>query len=1223
MLLPVNVGGVVTNAIVASLDLNVLSQGVEGVWYVGLADANGVPVFAIGIRKLDGKIYLTEYSVSGTLSPSFYTQNADVEFSLEIKLYPTEGEAQIFVNEKCVAISSVFYGEDALERKAENIIISAESGDSIMTVDNVRCESTYAVYESHSDIYDSFEDNSTKLTFEDSMNHRITSLVTSIYSTSAKTRIEEFIIKGTRSKALTFGTGAGGNDELRIGITERYSGYTKVVFDADIYTDFISCTSGKPQYHIFFETASGIAYQFRIVLEDGRITFRDHDNTSQGANVQSTISPNEWFNLRIVIELGDADEFKAYCYVNGTKLFESNHYYGKGEGDSPYELVERVRFYTMSAMTADISFDNIVFAQADKIDEPPVGGDDNDDSVAEILPVKGGASGIVVLMHDDGDLVSASLLDSIYKKYSIRGNVSLIVDRVYNVTTSTADQSKVTSWQNLLDGGRWQITSHSKTHDWWGTDNSDGKITDEVVNSQAILRELFPGQNVLTFAYPGFSAYEGTYTQNEIYGIAKDLVSQYYISGRYFGDSGAFDFGDTEWEFVIAESIGQNYLDKTLSTIDDAANGKMAVIFMHNVCQDTANVPSQTVTYSHMSAIAEKISGYVKDGKVWNAFYEDAVLYVREAESANLTVGNNDGAITLCVTDDLPDDIYNYPLTVRVNVPSSYEAVKVVQGESVNYYACKNIDGKWVADVDVVPNGTQAFVTEAELSDVPKEDENEDLVDGGVIDFENSSLGSDVAINGDASVAVSGSTSQNFDKTVTEDPTGADNKVFGAVADAITSNTHIYVDRSSDDSESGSYYIFSAKVYLDDSMNGSLLPATTSFATIDFRIKGTSNIFYTVNLRRLRTNKDTPSESRGLAFTPKGDFATYLNKNDIIAYNTWVDLTIQLYIDHEKGTATASFFVGENHIATEVSSFSSALNGEVPTRVDIKYISGTSSISYFDDVNFVRSDSPFIESDNEGGAGDVEDGDDGQGGTEGGDIPTPGAPETSEFDVIDFETSETTSVNGGVNMSLSTTTDPNFTALIESLNGNNVLAVSNNSGSNRHVRFDFDTSKGNNSGGYYTVKMKLYISSEGAENDKNFADMDFRTTNGALLYTARFFFNVSKDGAVTVSLKSNSKTDSYGVFASGIATDKWIDFEMVCFCYNNDAGENAVDADVFVDGVRFGGHKGLTIAGASTPITVDIERFNIKTIGNVPSRFYIDDIVFARTEAPLIEESED
>ena len=667
IVLPIEKNGVVTNSVYVTLDLNILGEGDLGVYYLAFADNAGLPVHAIGIQREGNKIYFHEYSVSGILAPSFYVDSTDKELNLTVRLYLEENEVQIFVGDKCVAVSSVFYNDDAQNRTPEKIVISGISGNSKLTVDNVRTELVYSIYEARSDIFESYIDNSTKLTFDESITHRIPSHITARYATSAKTRINEFLVYSVRSKVLTFGTAAGGNDTLEITVTERSHNYNKVVFESDLYTNFISCSSGKPQYHVFFETASGIAYQFRIVLENGKLTFRDHDNTAQGVNVPSNISPNEWFNLRVEIELGDSDDFKASCYVNNKKLFESNHYYGKSENQKPYTSVERVRFYTMSAMTSDISFDNVVFAQSVKEAEPP-----KVESSAEILPVKGGANGIVVLMHDDGDLVSASILDSIYRKYSLRGNVSLIVDRVYDVENGVAMDSKVSAWNSLFESGRWQLTSHSKTHDFWGVDNSNGKITDEIVASQTILRNLFATQKVLTFAYPGFSAYEDTYSQEEIYGIAKDLVSEHYISGRYFGSEGAFDMGDVDWDFVIAESIGQSYLNQTLTTIDNAANGKMAIIFMHDVCQDTSSVPSQTVTYSHMDAIAQHLSSYVKDGVIWNAFYEDAVMYLKELETAKLEISKNEDVYSVSITDELPDEIYNYPLSVRIKVSEEW-----------------------------------------------------------------------------------------------------------------------------------------------------------------------------------------------------------------------------------------------------------------------------------------------------------------------------------------------------------------------------------------------------------------------------------------------------------------------------------------------------------------------------------------------------------------------
>ncbi|MBQ8583587.1 MAG: hypothetical protein IJ488_03140 [Clostridia bacterium] len=1205
---PVEVRGVVTNSVLLSLDLATLSAGNEGLWYIAVTDGTGAPIFAIGVKREAKKLCLSEYSLSGLLSPVFYSAEATKKLNLEIKLYPEEDEAQIFVNGKCVGTSAVFYSESARTLSPEKIAVATVSGNSTLAVDNIRGELVYSVYEKQSEIYQSYEDNSRELTFDEAMTSRLPSKIQPLNATSAKTRIKEFMIYSGRSKALTFGTLAGGNDQLHIAVTETRSGYDNVVFSSDIYTDFISCTSGKPQYHIFFETASGTAYQLRIVLEDGTLTFRDHDNTSQGTNVKTSIAPNTWFNLRVEIELGDADSFKARCFVNGAKLFESDRYYGKGAGAAPYSSVERVRFYTMSAMTADISFDNVTFSQCITESEPPKDEEDGNTEAAEILPVKGGASGIVVLIHDDGDPVSAALLDSVYRKYSLRGNVALIADRVYDIEAGTAIASAVSSWKNLLNTGRWQITSHSKTHDFWGTDDSDGKITDEVVGSAEILRTLFAEQRVLTFAYPGFSAYEGTYSLDELYGMARELVSEHYISGRYFGSGGAFEMNGVEWDFVIAESIGQSYLNQTLATVDSAAEGKMAVIFMHQVCQDTANVPSQTVTYSHMSAIAERISGYVDDGLVWNAFYEDAVLYLREAESATVSSVTEGEQIKVTLTDSLPDEIYNYPLTVRLTVPDTLEAVRVTQGDRVTYAVCKSLDGRRCADVDIIPDGGVATVTAAALSDLPSDGEDSDSGEAtDTVDFESSGTGSSSAISGDASISVSGSTVAGFDKAVTDDPTGADNATFGVTANSPSSNSHIYIDRASAESDTGNYYIFRTRLYLDAYLNGSMLGASQSFATLDFRIKGTSNIFYTVNLRRIRTNKNTPEESRGLALTTTSNLNTYLNSSDIIAYGFWVELTVELFIDSEAGTATAKFYSGDTLIATDTQAIKAEYLSLTPDRVDIKYLSGNSSVTYLDDVSFVRRDAPFINGEESDGS------EDGSGTGAGG--------EESGFDGFDFESSSigessVASGDGKVSVSPSTTSDPQFTAGVAespSGDGNKVLAVTNASGTNRHVRFDFDTSKGNASGNTYTVKMKLYISSEGAVDGANFADMDFRTTGGAILYTARMFWAIDAEGKVTVSLYSNVKTDNYGMFISGIATDEWIDFELVCYCYENGSGEKAVDSTVSVNGTVLGGHTGLTISGASTPITVDIDRFNIKTIKNSQSSFYIDNLQFTRT----------
>jgi DNA-directed RNA polymerase subunit RPC12/RpoP len=121
-----------------------------------------------------------------------------------------------------------------------------------------------------------------------------------------------------------------------------------------------------------------------------------------------------------------------------------------------------------------------------------------------------------------------------------------------------------------------------------------------------------------------------------------------------------------------------------------------------------------------MEAIASKISEYERAGKIWNANYEDAVLYLREAECASVTKTEKDGKIYVSVTHSLDKSIYDYPLTVKVKLdPSASGAAKVTQGDTVGYAYVKSEGDVKYACIDVKPNSEEAVVSIVELEDIP------------------------------------------------------------------------------------------------------------------------------------------------------------------------------------------------------------------------------------------------------------------------------------------------------------------------------------------------------------------------------------------------------------------------------------------------------------------------------------------------------------------------
>ena len=65
---------------------------------------------------------------------------------------------------------------------------------------------------------------------------------------------------------------------------------------------------------------------------------------------------------------------------------------------------------------------------------------------------------------------------------------------VYDVYTESVSSSDRAKWQALFDTGRWNLVSHSLTHDYNNT-NGGGWLNDyetEALKSQEVLRMIFP-----------------------------------------------------------------------------------------------------------------------------------------------------------------------------------------------------------------------------------------------------------------------------------------------------------------------------------------------------------------------------------------------------------------------------------------------------------------------------------------------------------------------------------------------------------------------------------------------------------------------------------------------------------------------------------------------------------------------------------------------------------
>lgn len=434
-----------------------------------------------------------------------------------------------------------------------------------------------------------------------------------------------------------------------------------------------------------------------------------------------------WYNIRLEQYWYKTDAAgNAYSII---KVFVNDIF--KGEFKTNYNSASsNFLLYLLASETkAELVMDNILVANLDKpyvsedapsTDDNPGASDEEYAPSANILAVKGGANGIVVLMHDDGDVSSARIFDSLYEKYGVKGDVAMIVSKLLQSGTTAPNAVTVNFWKQLINTGRWNIVNHSYTHTWWGSDSA--ALNKEVVTSQTILRNLFNTRRVLTYAYPGFSAKVNELGKDAVYQDAYEIIGDYYIGARDYEGRTA-SLSGIDWLDVNSCSVGEGWAGSALSDIDSAAtDGKLAVVFMHRVVETSAEAAADTsaTTKEKIEEIISKISSNVKDGKIWNAFFEEAILYLREAECASVSINGDADSLTVTLTDTLSDNaVYNFPLTVRVEVPASWKYAKMSQGDRAEYLTAYAVDGKWVVDTNIVPDGGDATLVPITKHDIP------------------------------------------------------------------------------------------------------------------------------------------------------------------------------------------------------------------------------------------------------------------------------------------------------------------------------------------------------------------------------------------------------------------------------------------------------------------------------------------------------------------------
>ena len=199
---------------------------------------------------------------------------------------------------------------------------------------------------------------------------------------------------------------------------------------------------------------------------------------------------------------------------------------------------------------------------------------------------------------------------------------------------------------------------------------------------------------------------EGTYKYVSTYKDGKlwDAYYEWVEVGSYDLNGSEYVFrNDNNGEYKLVHTALGSY-EKGINEI--LAAGGMTVECLHEIGMGGTIWSTYAATNSKFQ--------YLKQTGIWVASYTELIQYMKEQLNATITVvERTDSKITLTLTDTLDNYMFNFPLTIEVDIDDSWVELGIVAtqaGEDIEFFVK---DGK--VYVNAVPDAGDIVITPAIL----------------------------------------------------------------------------------------------------------------------------------------------------------------------------------------------------------------------------------------------------------------------------------------------------------------------------------------------------------------------------------------------------------------------------------------------------------------------------------------------------------------------------
>lgn len=244
-----------------------------------------------------------------------------------------------------------------------------------------------------------------------------------------------------------------------------------------------------------------------------------------------------------------------------------------------------------------------------------------------------------------------------------------------------------------------EVGSHTFSHPNLPGITDDAKLVEEISGSQDFINGKVGSNGCTTIAYPYCAVNEKVKTV-----VAKTYIGARICSGKIESKTPA-DY--MEISSIVCGTMGLNTAEALNNKVSEAvAKNGWCVFLLHGVNGDGGYSPvTDDLLKTHLAFVNAQPDDY------WVVTFSDAVKYSKERDAAQVKELNAKGKqLTIAVTDTLPDNIYDVPLSVKRILPKGWKTAFVYQnGKPLRSYT-KLIDKKRYVIFETIPSSEPIII---------------------------------------------------------------------------------------------------------------------------------------------------------------------------------------------------------------------------------------------------------------------------------------------------------------------------------------------------------------------------------------------------------------------------------------------------------------------------------------------------------------------------------